>query len=127
MFNKQQKSNEEVNERSKKVLFVSGAIATTAAVAGLTVYIVYKKCNNQSVDSETEMLRDIVLEAGVFDAGISNISRKLDIARCKLDKYIAGGNLDDSKVQFLKDNITKWEKLLAYAIKWKEEMIDIEE
>lgn len=120
------KIKEKINEKmskKKKILIASEFISTTVAVAGLTGYIVYKKCNNKSVDCETEMLRNVVLEAGVFDAAISNLSRRIDIGRCKLANYLAGGKYDMNKVKDMENDILKLEKTLAYAINKKENVI----
>lgn len=123
MLNKEQKSDKKMSDKKKKILLASGFIVTTVTVAGLTGYIVYKKCNNKPIDTEAEMLRDVVLEAGVFDAAISNLSRKIDNKRCKLANYLAGGNYDMNKVKQLQDDILKLEQTLAYAVNKKEHMI----
>ena len=73
------------------------------------------------------MLTDMALEAGVFDAGISNISRRLDIKRCEFNRYMRGCNVDDNKVKGFEADINKFEKLLEYAVKKKATMIQVEE
>lgn len=127
MCKEQKQSNEKVMTKKQKVLLVGGTVVATASVIGLIGLIVWKQQNNKPVDNETEMLRDIALEAGIFDAAISNITRKLDIQRSKLTKYLAGSNVDETKVEKFKEEILKLEKMLAYAVNKKETMIIIEE
>ena len=123
MRKEQKQSNEKVMTKKQKVLLVGG----TASIIGLIGVIVWKQQNNKPVDNETKMLRDIALEAGVFDAAISNITRKLDIQRSKLAKYLAGSNVDETKVEMFKETIAKLEEMLAYAVNKKESMIIVEE
>ena len=107
MCKEQKQSNEKVMTKKQKVLLVGGTVVATASIIGLIGVIVWKQQNNKPVDNETKMLRDIALEAGVFDAGISNITRKLDIQRSKLAKYLAGSNVDETKVEKFKETIEK--------------------
>ena len=89
MCKEQKQSNEKVMTKKQKVLLVGGTVVATASIIGLIGVIVWKQQNNKPVDNETEMLRDIALEAGIFDAAISNITRKLDNKRCQLSRYLA--------------------------------------
>lgn len=127
MCKKQKQSNEKVMTKKQKVLLVGGTVVATASIIGLIGVIVWKQQNNKPVNDETEMLRNIALEAGVFDAAISNITRKLDIQRSKLAKYLAGSNVDELKVEKFKETIAKLEEMLAYAVNRKESMIIVEE
>ena len=127
MCKEQKQSNEKVMTKKQKVLLVGGTVVATASIIGLIGVIVWKQQNNKPVDNETKMLRDIALEAGVFDAAISNITRKLDIQRSKLAKYLAGSNVDETKVEKFKETIEKLEEMLAYAVNRKESMIIVEE
>ena len=127
MCKEQKQSNEKVMTKKQKVLLVGGTVVATASIIGLIGVIVWKQQNNKPVDNETKMLRDIALEAGVFDAAISNITRKLDIQRSKLAKYLAGSNVDEAKVEMFKETIAKLEEMLAYAVNKKESMIIVEE
>lgn len=127
MCKEQKQSNEKVMTKKQKVLLVGGTVVATASIIGLIGVIVWKQQNNKPVDNETKMLRDIALEAGVFDAAISNITRKLDIQRSKLTKYLAGSNVDEAKVEMFKETIAKLEEMLAYAVNKKESMIIVEE
>ena len=127
MCKEQKQSNEKVMTKKQKVLLVGGTVVATASIIGLIGVIVWKQQNNKPVDNETKMLRDIALEAGIFDAAISNITRKLDIQRSKLAKYLAGSNVDEAKVEKFKETITKLEEMLAYAVNRKESMIIVEE
>ena len=127
MCKEQKESNEKVMTKKQKVLLVGGTVVATASIIGLIGVIVWKQQNNKPVDNETKMLRDIALEAGVFDAAISNITRKLDIQRSKLAKYLAGSNVDEAKVEMFKETIAKLEEMLAYAVNKKESMIIVEE
>ena len=127
MCKEQKQSNEKVMTKKQKVLLVGGTVVTTASVIGLIGLIIWKQQNNKPIDDETKMLRDIALEAGVFDAAISNITRKLDIQRSKLAKYLAGSNVDEAKVEMFKETIVKLEEMLAYAVNKKESMIIVEE
>ena len=127
MCKEQKQSNEKVMTKKQKVLLVGGTVVATASIIGLIGIIVWKQQNNKPVDDETEMLRNIALEAGIFDAAISNITRKLDIQRSKLAKYLAGSNVDELKVEKFKETIAKLEEMLAYAVNRKESMIIVEE
>ena len=127
MCKEQKQSNEKVMTKKQKVLLVGGTVVATASVIGLIGVVVWKQQNNKPVDNETEMLRNIALEAGIFDAAISNITRKLDIQRSKLAKYLAGSNVDELKVEKFKETIAKLEEMLAYAVNKKESMIIVEE
>lgn len=127
MCKEQKQSNEKVMTKKQKVLLVGGTVVATASIIGLIGVIVWKQQNNKPVNDETEMLRNIALEAGVFDAAISNITRKLDIQRSKLAKYLAGSNVDELKVEKFKETIAKLEEMLAYAVNRKESMIIVEE
>lgn len=127
MCKEQKQSNEKVMTKKQKILLVGGTVVATASIIGLIGVIVWKQQNNKPVDDETKMLRDIALEAGVFDAAISNITRKLDIQRSKLTKYLAGSNVDEAKVEMFKETIAKLEEMLAYAVNKKESMIIVEE
>ena len=127
MCKEQKRSNEKVMTKKQKVLLVGGTVVVTASIIGLIGVIVWKQQNNKPVDNETEMLRNIALEAGIFDAAISNITRKLDIQRSKLAKYLAGSNVDELKVEKFKETIAKLEEMLAYAVNRKESMIIVEE
>ena len=127
MCKEQKQSNEKVMTKKQKVLLVGGTVVVTASIIGLIGVIVWKQQNNKPVDNETEMLRNIALEAGIFDAAISNITRKLDIQRSKLAKYLAGSNVDELKVEKFKETIAKLEEMLAYAVNRKESMIIVEE
>ena len=122
---KKAKLNNETNNRKlKKILLVSGGVI---AGLGLVGVVLYKKQRNENADDELEMLTDMVLEAGVFDAGISNISRRLDIKRCEYNRYMRGCNVDVNKVKGFEADINKFEKLLEYAVKKKAAMIQVEE
>ena len=127
MCKEQKQSNEKVMTKKQKVLLVGGTVVATASIIGLIGVIVWKQQNNKPVNNETEMLRNIALEAGVFDAAISNITRKLDIQRSKLTKYLAGSNVDELKVEKFKETIANLEEMLAYAVNRKESMIIVEE
>ncbi len=127
MCKEQKQSNEKVMTKKQKVLLVGGTVVATASVIGLIGLIIWKQQNNKPVDDETKMLRDIALEAGVFDAAISNITRKLDIQRSKLTKYLAGSNVDEAKVEKFKETIIKLEEMLAYAVNRKESIIIVVE
>ena len=106
-----------------KVIAIGGVIACL----GLVGVILYKKQCNENADNELDMLTDMALEAGVFDAGISNISRRLDIKRCEYNRYMRGCNVDVNKVKGFEADINKFEKLLEYAVKKKATMIQVEE
>lgn len=117
-------NNETNNGKLKKILLVSGGVITGLGLVGV---VLYKKQRNENADDELEMLTDMVLEAGVFDAGISNISRRLDIKRCEYNRYMRGCNVDVNKVKGFEEDINKFEKLLEYAVKKKAAMIQVEE
>ena len=117
-------NNETNNGKLKKILLVSGGVITGLGLVGV---VLYKKQRNENADDELEMLTDMVLEAGVFDAGISNISRRLDIKRCEYNRYMRGCNVDVNKVKGFEADINKFEKLLEYAVKKKAAMIQVEE
>ena len=117
-------NNETNDNKLKKILLVSGGVVTCLGLVGV---ILYKKQCNENTNEELEMLTDMALEAGVFDAGISNISRRLDIKRCEFNRYMRGCNVDDNKVKGFEADINKFEKLLEYAVKKKATMIQVEE
>ena len=117
-------NNETNDKKLKKILLVSGGVITCLGLVGV---ILYKKQCNENADNELEMLTDMALEAGVFDAGISNISRRLDIKRCEYNRYMRGCNVDVNKVKGFEADINKFEKLLEYAVKKKVAMIQVEE
>ena len=117
-------NNETNDKKLKKILLVSGGVVTCLGLVGV---ILYKKQRNENTDDELEMLTDMALEAGVFDAGISNISRRLDIKRCEYNRYMRGCNVDINKVKGFEADINKFEKLLDYAVKKKAAMIQVEE
>lgn len=127
MCKEQKQSNEKVMTKKQKVLLVGGTVVATASIIGLIGVIVWKQQNNKPVDNETEMLRDIALEAGVFDAAISNITRKLDNKRCQLSRYLAEPDKHSDIIKKIQEEILKLEKMLAYAVNRKETMIMIEE
>ena len=127
MCKEQKQSNEKVMTKKQKVLLVGGTVVATASIIGLIGVIVWKQQNNKPVNDETELLRNFALEAGVFDAAISIFTRKLDIQRSKLAKYLAGSNVDELKVEKFKETIAKLEEMLAYAVNRKESMIIVEE
>lgn len=127
MCKEQKQSNEKVMTKKQKVLLVGGTVVATASVIGLIGIIVWKQQNNKPVDNETEMLRDIALEAGIFDAAISNITRKLDNKRCQLSRYLAEPDKHSDIIKKIQEEILKLEKMLAYAVNRKEKMITIEE
>ena len=122
--NNEETNNERMNGKKKKILLVGGTVVATSAAIALTGFILWKVSNKKDVNKEAEMLRDIVLEAGVFDAAISNISRKIDRKRCQLAQYLSGCNIDESKVQKFKDEIIKLEKMMYYAVNMKATMIE---
>ena len=117
-------NNETINGKLKKILLVSGGVITGLGLVGV---VLYKKQRNENADDELGMLTDMVLEAGVFDAGISNISRRLDIKRCEYNRYMRGCNVNVNKVKGFEADINKFEKLLEYAVKKKATMIQVEE
>ena len=117
-------NNKTNNGKLKKILLVSGGVVTGLGLVGV---VLYKKQRNENADDELDMLTDMVLEAGVFDAGISNISRRLDIKRCEYNRYMRGCNVDVNKVKGFEADINKFEKLLEYAVKKKAAMIQVEE
>ena len=123
MCKEQKQSNEKVMTKKQKVLLVGGTVVATASIIGLIGIIVWKQQNNKPVDNETEMLRDIALEAGIFDAAISNITRKLDIQR----RYLAEPDKHSDIIKKIQEEILKLEKMLAYAVNKKETMIIVEE
>lgn len=127
MCKEQKQSNEKVMTKKQKVLLVGGTVVATASIIGLIGVIVWKQQNNKPVDNETEMLRDIALEAGIFDAAISNITRKLDNKRCQLSRYLAEPDKHSDIIKKIQEEILKLEKMLAYAVNRKETMIIIEE
>lgn len=127
MCKEQKQSNEKVMTKKQKVLLVGGTVVATASIIGLIGVIVWKQQNNKPVDNETEMLRDIALEAGIFDAAISNITRKLDNKRCQLSRYLAEPDKHSDIIKKIQEEILKLEKMLAYAVNRKETMIMIEE
>ena len=127
MCKEQKQSNEKVMTKKQKVLLVGGTVVATASVIGLIGVIVWKQQNNKPVDNETEMLRDIALEAGIFDAAISNITRKLDNKRCQLSRYLAEPDKHSDIIKKIQEEISKLEKMLTYAVNKKETMIIIEE
>ena len=127
MCKEQKQSNEKVMTKKQKVLLVGGTVVATASVIGLIGVIVWKQQNNKPVDNETEMLRDIALEAGIFDAAISNITRKLDNKRCQLSRYLAEPDKHSDIIKKIQEEILKLEKMLAYAVNKKETMIIVEE
>ena len=127
MCKEQKQSNEKVMTKKQKVLLVGGTVVATASIIGLIGVIVWKQQNNKPVDNETEMLRDIALEAGIFDAAISNITRKLDNKRCQLSRYLAEPDKHSDIIKKIQEEILKLEKMLAYAVNRKESMIIIEE
>ena len=117
-------NNKTNDKKLKKILLVSGGVVTYLGLVGV---ILYKKQRNENADDELGMLTDMALEAGVFDAGISNISRRLDIKRCEFNRYMRGCNVDVNKVKGFEADINKFEKLLEYAVKKKAAMIQVEE
>ena len=121
---KEKLNNETINGKLKKILLVSGGVITGLGLVGV---VLYKKQRNENADDELGMLTDMVLEAGVFDAGISNISRRLDIKRCEYNRYMRGCNVNVNKVKGFEADINKFEKLLEYAVKKKATMIQVEE
>ena len=127
MCKEQKQSNEKVMTKKQKVLLVGGTVVATASVIGLIGIIVWKQQNNKPVDNETEMLRDIALEAGIFDAAISNITRKLDNKRCQLSRYLAEPDKHSDIIAKIQEEILKLEKMLTYAVNKKETMIIVEE
>ena len=127
MCKEQKQSNEKVMTKKQKVLLVGGTVVATASVIGLIGVIVWKQQNNKPVDNETEMLRDIALEAGIFDAAISNITRKLDNKRCQLSRYLAEPDKHSDIIKKIQEEISKLEKMLTYAVNKKETMIIVEE
>ena len=127
MCKEQKQSNEKVMTKKQKVLLVGGTVVATASIIGLIGVIVWKQQNNKPVDNETKMLRDIALEAGVFDAAISNITRKLDNKRCQLSRYLAEPDKHSDIIKKIQEEILKLEKMLTYAVNKKETMIMIEE
>ena len=127
MCKEQKQSNEKVMTKKQKVLLVGGTVVATASIIGLIGVIVWKQQNNKPVDNETEMLRDIALEAGIFDAAISNITRKLDNKRCQLSRYLAEPDKHSDIIKKIQEEILKLEKMLAYAVNKKESMIIVEE
>ena len=127
MCKEQKQSNEKVMTKKQKVLLVGGTVVATASIIGLIGIIVWKQQNNKPVDDETKMLRDIALEAGVFDAAISNITRKLDNKRCQLSRYLAEPDKHSDIIKKIQEEILKLEKMLAYAVNKKETMIIVEE
>ena len=127
MCKEQKQSNEKVMTKKQKVLLVGGTVVATASIIGLIGVIVWKQQNNKPVDNETEMLRDIALEAGIFDAAISNITRKLDNKRCQLSRYLAEPDKHSDIIKKIQEEILKLEKMLAYAVNKKETMIIVEE
>ena len=127
MCKEQKQSNEKVMTKKQKVLLVGGTVVATASIIGLIGIIVWKQQNNKPVDNETEMLRDIALEAGIFDAAISNITRKLDNKRCQLSRYLAEPDKHSDIIKKIQEEILKLEKMLAYAVNKKETMIIVEE
>ena len=127
MCKEQKQSNEKVMTKKQKVLLVGGTVVATASIIGLIGVIVWKQQNNKPVDNETKMLRDIALEAGIFDAAISNITRKLDNKRCQLSRYLAEPDKHSDIIKKIQEEILKLEKMLAYAVNKKETMIIVEE
>lgn len=127
MCKEQKQSNEKVMTKKQKVLLVGGTVVATASIIGLIGVIVWKQQNNKPVDNETEMLRDIALEAGIFDAAISNITRKLDNKRCQLSRYLAEPDKHSDIIKKIQEEILKLEKMLTYAVNKKETMIIVEE
>ena len=127
MCKEQKQSNEKMMTKKQKVLLVGGTVVATASVIGLIGIIVWKQQNNKPVDNETEMLRDIALEAGIFDAAISNITRKLDNKRCQLSRYLAEPDKHSDIIKKIQEEISKLEKMLTYAFNKKETMIIVEE
>ena len=127
MCKEQKQSNEKMMTKKQKVLLVGGTVVATASVIGLIGIIVWKQQNNKPVDNETEMLRDIALEAGIFDAAISNITRKLDNKRCQLSRYLAEPDKHSDIIKKIQEEISKLEKMLTYAVNKKETMIIVEE
>lgn len=127
MCKEQKESNEKVMTKKQKVLLVGGTVVATASIIGLIGVIVWKQQNNKPVDNETEMLRDIALEAGIFDAAISNITRKLDNKRCQLSRYLAEPDKHSDIIKKIQEEILKLEKMLTYAVNKKETMIIVEE
>ena len=127
MCKEQKQSNEKVMTKKQKVLLVGGTVVATASIIGLIGVIVWKQQNNKPVDNETKMLRDIALEAGVFDAAISNITRKLDNKRCQLSRYLAEPDKHSDIIKKIQEEILKLEKMLTYAVNRKETMIIVEE
>ena len=117
-----EKQAKEKNIKTKVI-----AIGGVLTCLGLVGVILYKKQCNENADNELDMLTDMALEAGVFDAGISNISRRLDIKRCEFNRYMRGCNVDVNKVKGFEADINKFEKLLEYAVKKKATMIQVEE
>ena len=127
MCKEQKQSNGKVMTKKQKVLLVGGTVVATASIIGLIGVIVWKQQNNKPVDNETKMLRDIALEAGVFDAAISNITRKLDNKRCQLSRYLAEPDKHSDIIKKIQEEILKLEKMLTYAVNKKETMIIVEE
>lgn len=122
--NNEETNNERMNDKKKKILLVGGTIVATSAVIGLTGFILWKVSNKKDVNKEAEMLRDIVLEAGVFDAAISNISRKIDRKRCQLNRYLDQADKHKDIIEKIKEEIAKLEKMLHYAVNMKATMIE---
>lgn len=109
---------------TKKEKALLGISIVSAGAAG---YLLYKY--NVDVSAlkekvkETELLRDVSLEAGVFDAAISNLSRRIDIKRCEMQRYLQGCNIDDIRLSKMKEEIYKLEDTLKYAVDRKNGMI----
>lgn len=110
-----------MTKKEKALLVIS------IASAGAAGYLLYKY--NVDVGSlkekvkETELLRDVSLEAGVFDAAISNLSRRIDNKRCVMNRYLQGSNIDQIRLDKMKEEIYKLEDTLKYAVDRKNGMI----
>ena len=109
---------------TKKEKALLGISIVSAGAAG---YLLYKYNVDVSILNEkvkeTELLRNVSLEAGVFDAAISNLSRRIDNKRCAMDRYLHGCNIDQVRLDKMKEEIYKLEDTLKYAVDRKNSMI----
>ena len=109
---------------TKKEKTLLGISIVSAGAAGYLLYLynVDVRSLKEKV-KETELLRDVSLEAGVFDAAISNLSRRIDNKRCAMNRYLQGGNIDQVRLDKMKEEIYKLEDTLKYAVDRKDGMI----
>ena len=110
--------NEDERMTMKQKICIGTSIGAFIAIGVLGCY--YVKSNNNS----TTMMNDIMLEGGVYDAAISNLSRRIDNKRCRLNKFNLERTCNLEKISKLEEEIEKLSKILQYAVAKRATMIE---